>query len=113
MGACRLDSMMSKRRPPPMRSADCVNLTWSGGNPAQVVSPNGRTISFTYDTSNRVTQAQDNIGRIVRYTYDSRGRLATVTDLNGGVTTYGYDTSGDMLTIKDARGLTFLTNRPD
>src|SRR5262249_17440606 len=50
------------------------------GNLLKVMSPNGRWISFTYDTSNRVTQATDNSGRSYTYTYDSGGRLASVTD---------------------------------
>jgi len=42
----------------------------------RVTSPNGRYISFTYDTNNRITQAQDNIGRTVQYVYDSAAPAA-------------------------------------
>ena len=33
-----------------------------------IISPNGRWISLTYDGSNRITQATDNLGRSVSYT---------------------------------------------
>jgi RHS repeat-associated protein len=86
-----------------------VNL----GFVTKIVSPNGRYITFQNDSSNRITQAQDNIGRTVSYAYDSSGRLSTVTDANGGVTTYTYDSNNNMLTIEDARGIVYLTNQYD
>ena len=80
------------------------------GNITRVTSPNGRWIRFTYDASNRITQAKDNIGRTVGYTYDVNGNLSTVTDPENGVTTYTYDATNRMATIKDARNLVYLTN---
>jgi len=79
----------------------------------KITSPHGRFITFTNDTSGRITQAQDNLGRTVSYTYDPGGRLATVTDVAGGVTSYTYDDQNRMLTIKDARGIVYLTNQYD
>lgn len=83
----------------------------------RVTSPNGRWIDFTYDPdpnyTYRVIQAKDNIGRTVSYTYDTSNRLWKVTDPAGGITEYGYDGSSRMVTIKDPRGLTFLTNEYD
>ena len=89
-----------------------VRPTGQGGPIARIVSANGRWIALTYDTSQRITQATDNLGRTVTYTYDS-GRLWKVTDAAGGVTEYTYDTSHRMLTIKDPRGITYLTNTYD
>jgi RHS repeat-associated protein len=80
------------------------------GNITRVTSPNGRWIEFSYDSSNRITQAQDNIARSVSYTYDTSGRLWKVTNAVGGVTEYGYDSSHRMTSIKDARGNVYLTN---
>src|SRR4029434_10710516 len=57
-------------------------------------------IAFTYDTSNRITQAKDNMGRAVGYTYDGSGNLATVTDPENHITSYTYDTGHRMLTVK-------------
>lgn len=83
------------------------------GNITRVVSPNERFIDFTYDASNRIIEAKDNIGRTVSYTYDAGGRLASVTDPNNGTTEYTYNASHQMLTIEDARGIVFLTNAYD
>jgi YD repeat-containing protein len=79
----------------------------------RIVSPHGRWIELSYDSSHRVTQAKDNGGRTVGYTYDASGRLWKVTDPANGVTEYTYDTSHRMLTLKDARGIVFLTNHYD
>jgi len=75
-----------------------------------ITSPNGRSITFQYDTSDRVKTATDNSGRSVQYSYDGSGRLQTVTDANSGVWTYGYDSLNRMTTIQDARQITYLTN---
>ena len=89
-----------------------VRTTGQTGKIDRIISPNGRWISLTYDVSQRITQAIDNIGRTVTYTYDS-GRLWKVTDAAGGITEYTYDSSHRMLTIADARGITYLTNTYD
>jgi RHS repeat-associated protein len=77
---------------------------------AQITSPSGRYIQFTYDSSYRIKTATDNTGRQVQYTYDASGRLWEVTDANGGLWTYGYDTLNRMTTIEDPRQITYLTN---
>jgi RHS repeat-associated protein len=77
---------------------------------AQITSPSGRYIQFTYDTSYRIKIATDNLGRQVFYTYDASGRLGTVTDANNGLWTYGYDSLNRMTTILDPRSITYLTN---
>ncbi len=92
------------------------SLTFARGdndNLLKITSPNDRWIQFSYDSSNRVTQAQDSIGRSTSYTYNSSGYLATATDVNGGVTSYTYDSNGNMLTITDPRGITYLQNQYD
>jgi YD repeat-containing protein len=102
------------------RFGNRVTLTWSGqngggqgtGNLVRVTSPN-RFLEFTYDGSDRITEAKDNSGRTVGYEYDASGRLWKVTDANGGVTEYTYDASHRLLTIKDARGIVYLTNEYD
>jgi YD repeat-containing protein len=54
------------------RYDNTIRFTWSTisfgqgtGNLLKLTSTNGRSIEFTYDTSNRITQATDNIGRTV------------------------------------------------
>jgi len=84
------------------------------GKIQRITGPSGwRYIDLTYDSQERIVQAQDHQGRGVRYSYDGSGRLATVTDAGGGVTEYTYDGSHRMLTIEDARGIVFLTNAYD
>jgi RHS repeat-associated protein len=76
----------------------------------QVISPNGRSVSFTRDSSNRITQATDNAGRRVSYSYDSAGRMQSVTDADGGVTTYGWDSANHINSVTDPRGNVVVTN---
>lgn len=79
----------------------------------RITSPNGRWIEFTYDPSSRISQARDNVNRTVGYEYDASGRLWKVTDAESGVTEYTYDSSHRMKTIKDPRGIVYLTNEYD
>jgi RHS repeat-associated protein len=83
------------------------------GNITQVTSPSGRWIKFSYDASNRITQARDDTGRVVGYVYDTAGRLVQVTSPGGAVTRYGYNANNAMTTITDARNITYLTNTFD
>jgi RHS repeat-associated protein len=96
------------------------NLGSPVGNITKITSPHGRWIEFTYDASNRITQAKDQIGRIVSYAYDNDGRLTSVTDPAGGVTKHTYQKSRTsafvrtrMLIITDPRGTKYLTNAYD
>jgi YD repeat-containing protein len=89
------------------------------GNITQISATGGRWIKLTYDTSNRIIQAEDNAGRIVGYHYDANGRLDRVTDPNGGVTRYGWGscaaaaTCNQMVSITDPRDKVVLTNEYD
>jgi RHS repeat-associated protein len=80
------------------------------GQVAQVTDPVGRSLTFTYDGSNRITSVTDSIGRNVQYTYNTQGTLATFTDPTGGVTSYGYDANNDLLQITDPRGIVQIIN---
>lgn len=100
------------------RYGNTVRLTWSTtnsfdcgiGNLQQVTSPHGRWISFTYDASNRITQAKDNIGRTVGYTYDANGNLWKVIDPLNQITEYTYDSDHRMRTVKNRNGVVYVTN---
>jgi YD repeat-containing protein len=78
------------------RYGNQVTITWSATGPSgsgigkilRVASPNGRWIAFSYDGSNRITQAKDHLDRAVTYEYDTSGRVKKVTDAGGGVTEY-------------------------
>jgi RHS repeat-associated protein len=87
------------------------------GNISLITSPNGRWVSLSYDTYNRITQAQDNIGRVINYHYDSCGRMDWSQDAKQQFTYYTWDTnvscSTRMVTIKDPRNIVFLKNYYD
>ncbi|MGB2716354.1 MAG: kelch repeat-containing protein, partial [Vicinamibacterales bacterium] len=95
------------------RFGNQITIERSGIQITRINSPNGRTLIFTTDGSDRVTQIADSAGRTVGYTYDGSGRLWKVTDAKSGVTEFTYDTSHRMLTIKDPRNITYLTNTYD
>ncbi len=84
------------------------------GNLLRITSPNGRWIAFTYYAgTTRVYQAKDNLGRTVTYTYDASGRLSTVTDAENHVTTYTWNAANRLETVKDGRTIVYLTNQYD
>jgi hypothetical protein len=77
-----------------------INLTYNNGvieNNAndlrltQVQAQDGRSLVFTYDTSNRIHQITDPSGGLYLYGYDTSGRLSTVTYPGGTQHTYLYN----------------------
>ncbi|UVT15741.1 MAG: RHS repeat protein [Nitrospira sp.] len=83
------------------------------GNLTKITTPNGRYLTFTYDSSNRITQVADILGRTVTYTYDGSGRLWKVTNPLSGVSEYTYDASHRLLTAKEPNGNLHVTNTYD
>ena len=83
------------------------------GNLSKITTPNGRYLTFTYDTSNRITQVADILGRTITYTYDGSGRLWKVTNPLSGVSEYTYDASHRLLTAKEPNGNIHVTNSYD
>lgn len=83
------------------------------GNLTKITTPNGRYLTFMYDTSNRITQVTDILGRTVIYTYDASGRLWKVTNPLSGVSEYTYDASHRLLTAKEPNGNFHVTNTYD
>ncbi|MFC4546942.1 DNRLRE domain-containing protein, partial [Paenactinomyces guangxiensis] len=81
-------------------------------------SPEGKTITYTYDNQGNVTSRKDAYGNETKYTYyqtsngKNTGLLKTITDANNRVTTYGdpnapdfgYHPTGQPKKIKDALG---------
>ena len=95
------------------RYGNQTQFVYNGGLLAQAISPSGRTITFNYDSSNRVTSATDNSGRTIGYAYDSAGTLATVTYPDATTEQYTYDASHHMLSMQDRRGHVWVTNQYD
>src|SRR5690606_35803901 len=75
-----------------------------------VRSPNGRTLTFTYDAADRITSIRDNLGRTVRYEYDGQGRLSRAYDPDNEFERYEYDASHRMTKVIDKRGNAMVTN---
>ena len=88
-------------------------LTYNGGLVDQVTSPSGRSMTFNYDSSNRITTSTDNTGRVVSYAYNSAGSLATVTYPDQTTEQYTYDSNKRMLTMQDRRGNIWVSNQYD
>lgn len=88
-------------------------FSYNGGLIEQMVSPSGRSITFNYDSGNRVTSATDNSGRTLQYAYNTAGSLAMVTYPDQTTEQYTYDSNNRMLTMQDRRGHVWVTNQYD
>ncbi|WP_082720648.1 RHS repeat domain-containing protein [Burkholderia sp. ABCPW 14] len=95
------------------RYGNQVQFNYNGGLIQQMVSPSGRSITFNYDSSNRITSATDNSGRTMGYAYNSAGSLATVTYPDQTTEQYTYDSNNRLLTMQDRRGHVWVTNQYD
>lgn len=113
-----------------------INRDATSARATSIVSPHGRSITFTYDNYNHVTQAVNNGGQTVNYAYDGNGRLVAVADANATAcvatnpttwmnvnlatgtticptTSFTYDGQHRMLTVTDPKGIRYLTNQYD
>jgi RHS repeat-associated protein len=79
------------------RFGNQIRLVYNAGLLTQLVSPNGRIVTFAYDPQNRIKTAKDHAGRTWNYDYDERGLLKTVTypDLTTKRYTYMVSTFAD------------------
>ena len=82
-----------------------ISFTYSGTDAAKkltsVANGMGRTLTFTYDVSNRITGVSDGT-RTAQFTYDVNGNLATARDTapTPQTTTYVYGAKGLMTQLK-------------
>lgn len=114
-----------------------VSLSYSNGNPTQIIDPVGRQFDLTFDSNGHVTQLKDPTGRVVTYTYGAvtvspaivgpaevngqtisamaqSAPLTGVTDPNGGLTSYTYDPTNQALAqATDADNISFVQNLYD
>ncbi len=61
----------------------------------------GKTVTYTYDARNLLTQVTDWLDGITTFSYDGARRLATITRPNGITTTYTYDNEGRITGITE------------
>ncbi|MFN9726216.1 RHS repeat-associated core domain-containing protein [Acidovorax sp.] len=79
----------------------------------RITAPNGRWVEFTYKNF-LVEKSTDHIGRSFTYTYDASQRLTEVTDPLGKKRIYTWDAVKNRITsIKDPNGNTRVTNEYD
>lgn len=77
----------------------------TSGKVTRIVSPNGRTIDFSYNPAGFVSALTDNLGRTWNYSYDAGGRLTSVIDPLGGVRQYSWDIAANRITsVSDQNG---------
>lgn len=85
-------------------NSNTITFTYIGDNLTTITDTVGRTISLTYDVSNRITLILGSAGRSATYTYDVNGDMVSSTDLGGNTTSYTYDANHQILTITDPLG---------
>jgi RHS repeat-associated protein len=59
------------------------------------------TVSYSYDSADRLTKATQNNGRFVEYTFDAGGRRTKMVDHTGAVVNYSYDAVGKLSQLTD------------
>ncbi len=67
------------------------SLSYDGARLASVKDPFDRTLTFAYDTRNRVHSVTDPAGRTYSYTYDANNRLSSVTGPDNQTREYRYE----------------------
>jgi len=60
------------------------------------LDPDGVKIEYTYDAAGNRTSVNIPSGK-TSYTFDEQNRLKAVTDSSNGVTTYTYDLAGNLI----------------
>ena len=101
-----------------MSDANGNSLTINAGG---VISSTGKSITFTRDSSNRITQITDPSGNVLKYSYSgpgATGLLYQFTDASSNTTNYGYTYNGVsglpyLQTITDPRGVRPITQYYD
>jgi RHS repeat-associated protein len=90
------------------RNGNTTTLTYSSGNLSQVTDTYGRSLTFAYNSQNKLSSVTDPLGRVTTVTYDSTGhKLTQVTDPLGKSIQYTYNTFYQPTGKTDKAGRTF------
>ncbi|MBQ0721656.1 MAG: RHS repeat-associated core domain-containing protein, partial [Gammaproteobacteria bacterium] len=74
------------------------------GNLSQLTYPDGRTLSYSYDSLNRIDNVSiDWLIRSATPSYDDAGRLENISHFNGTQTGYGYDNADRLTDLNHTR----------
>jgi len=86
----------------------------TSGKVTRIISPNGRTVDFSYNGAGFISALTDNLGRSYAYNYDATGHLVEVVDPLGGRRQYTWDTANHRITaIHDPNGNAVVQNEYD
>jgi|GEM_PF-1556159 len=78
------------------------------GRIAKLTLAAGKTISYSYDRRDLLTEVRDFAGGVTSFTYDAAGRLARITRPNGVTTQYSYDAEGNITSIVESAAASSL-----
>jgi RHS repeat-associated protein len=73
---------------------------------ASVTDPDGRRVSYGWDTSQNLVSVTDAGGSLTRFIYDGSHRLTSMTTPNGGISRNVYDGSSRVVSQTDPSGRT-------
>jgi len=93
-----------------MRDSNGNTLTFGANG---ILHSSGKSVTFTRDAQNRITQITDPSGNSRTYAYDASGDLITATDFVGNVTRFTYDGTHGLLDILDPTGARVARNEYD
>jgi RHS repeat-associated protein len=71
-----------------------------GGLRRQLTLPDGKTVSYQYNTRRQLTNMTDWAGQSTGYGYDGLGRLGAAFRPNGLMSQYSYDAASRLLTLR-------------
>lgn len=81
--------------------------------PSGIIHSSGKSVTFTRDAQNRITQITDPNGSSQSYTYDAAGDLIVHTDPLGNLTRFTYNSTHGLLQIIDPLNRNAIRNEYD
>jgi RHS repeat-associated protein len=90
------------------RNGNITTFTYTSGNLTSVKDTYGRTVTFAYNTQNKLTSSTDPAARVTTFQYDPTGHMLTkITDPNGNTIQYTYNAFYQLTRKIDKSGRTF------
>ncbi|WP_244953579.1 RHS repeat-associated core domain-containing protein [Xanthomonas axonopodis] len=81
------------------RFGNRVDYVYDAGLVSRIVSANGRYLSITYDSSNRISSVKDALGSSWVYAYNADGYLSRVTRPDGSTRSFTYKVREKTVTL--------------
>jgi RHS Repeat. len=80
------------------------------GNLTTLTYPDGKVVSYNYDSANRLIKVTDWAARETSYSYDDNGRLIQTTRPDGSVEFRSCNSAGQLTELKDTAEDTTIIN---